>query len=155
MLITTPEKFFLASGKGDALTPLNAFDFALLDAGIGNTNLVKVSSILPPKCEKIDSIKFPYGSIVPVAYASITSDLKGEVIAAAVAAAEPEDETSPGVIMEYSARGHKEDIEKIVIDMAKRSMELRKFPIKKIHSTSIEHKVDRIGVAFACVALWK
>ncbi len=35
------------SGSAEGTTPLNAFDNALLAAGIGNINLVKVSSILP------------------------------------------------------------------------------------------------------------
>ena len=35
-------------GHAEGGTPLNAFDNALLAAGIGNINLVKVSSIIPP-----------------------------------------------------------------------------------------------------------
>jgi pyruvoyl-dependent arginine decarboxylase (PvlArgDC) len=57
--------------------------------------------------------------------------------------------------MEYSSRGHKEDIENIVIDMAKSGMAMRNFQIKNIYSASVEQKVKRIGVAFAAVVLWK
>src|SRR5206468_7432297 len=36
------------AGNAEGSTPLNAFDNALLAAGIGNINLVRISSILPP-----------------------------------------------------------------------------------------------------------
>jgi len=110
MLCQTPTKYFIVAGTSEGYTPLNAFDGALLDSGIGNTNLVKMSSIIPPHCEEIEPVQLPYGALVPVAYASIASDLEGEVISAAVAAAFPKDPTRPGLIMEYSSRGHKEDI---------------------------------------------
>src|SRR5262249_17098555 len=42
------------SGSAEGTTELNAFDNALLAAGIGNINLVKVSSILPPNTEIVD-----------------------------------------------------------------------------------------------------
>jgi len=45
----------------------------------------------------------PAGSLVPTAYASITSDIPGEIIASAVAVALPEKPDYPGLIMEYSA----------------------------------------------------
>ena len=47
-----PTSFFFCSGSAEAVSPLNAFDAALLAAGIGNTNLVKISSIVPPGCEE-------------------------------------------------------------------------------------------------------
>ena len=36
------------AGNAEGGTSLNAFDNALLAAGIGNINLVRISSILPP-----------------------------------------------------------------------------------------------------------
>jgi arginine decarboxylase len=41
------------AGIAEGSTPLNAFDNALLAAGIGNVNLIKVSSILPPGIELV------------------------------------------------------------------------------------------------------
>ena len=154
MITKIPTKYFLVAGSSEGMTNLNSFDGALLNAGIGNTNLIKVSSILPPKCENIEPIQIPYGAIVPIAYASITSQLEGEVIAAAVAVAIPEDDKKPGLIMEYSSRGRKEDIEEIVRNMAKHGMELRGEKIKEIKSISTQHKVTNIGTAFAGVVLW-
>ena len=48
MIIKTPTTHTFVSGASEGYTPLNAFDGALLAAGVGNTNLVKMSSIVPP-----------------------------------------------------------------------------------------------------------
>ena len=154
MLCQTPTKYFIVAGTSEGYTTLNAFDGALLDSGIGNTNLVKMISIIPPHCEEIDPVQLPYGALVPVAYASITSDLRGEVISAAVAAAFPKDPEKPGLIMEYSSRGRRHDVEKIVRRMAKKGLKVRGEEIGKIKSISIEHEVRKIGAAFAAVVLW-
>lgn len=154
MLCQTPTKYFLVAGSAEGYTELNAFDGALMDAGVGNTNLVKMSSIVPPNCEHIEPISLPYGALVPIAYASIASDLRGEVIAAAVAAAFPVDTNKPGLIMEYSSHGRKDDIEKIVRRMAKKGMRMRGEEIAEIKSISVEHRVKKIGNAFAAVVLW-
>ena len=79
---------------------MNAFDAALMAACIGNTNLVKVSSILPPGCEEIPPVRLPFGALVPAAYASTSDDRPGRIISAAVAIAFPEDDQHPGLIME-------------------------------------------------------
>ena len=154
MLCQTPNKYFLVSGSSEGYTPLNSFDGALLNAGIGNTNLVKMSSIIPPSSQEISPISLPFGALIPVAYSSITSDLESEVISAAVAVAIPEDNDKPGLIMEYSSRGRSEDIEKIVRNMAQKGMEMRNERIKNIKSISIQHTVENTGTAFAAVVLW-
>ena len=154
MIIKTPTCFFLVSGEGEGSTPLNAFDMALLNSGIGNTNLVRMSSIVPPACKKIKPVKLPFGALVPVAYASISSDIPGEIISAAVAVAIPEDNSKPGLIMEYSARGHIEEIENIARRMAEEGMSSRGEKIRNIAFQSMEHKVNKIGNAFAAVVLW-
>ena len=43
------QRFKITSGKGAAEHGINAFDFALMNAGISDYNLVKISSILPPR----------------------------------------------------------------------------------------------------------
>ncbi|HOJ14407.1 MAG TPA: pyruvoyl-dependent arginine decarboxylase, partial [Deltaproteobacteria bacterium] len=77
MIIKTPTTYFMTSGSSEGFTKLNAFDGALMAAGIGNTNLVKMSSICPPHTTQVDSVNLPHGALVPVAYASITSDRPG------------------------------------------------------------------------------
>lgn len=150
--IPRPTRFFLTAGSAEGYTPLNAFDAALLDASVGDVNLVKLSSILPPGCELSETpFELAPGSLTPVAYASITSHLPGETIAAAVAVAVPADPELPGVIMEYSARGSRQSAEEIVREMARKSFEYRNRELKEILSTSVEHHVESIGSTFAAV----
>lgn len=154
MMIPTPNKYFLVSGSAEGFLPLNAFDNALLKSGIGNVNLVKMSSIVPPACEKIEPVALPYGALVPVAYASKISQIPGEMITSAVACGIPKDDKLPGLIMEYSSSGHKEDIEAIVIKMVEEGFEARGFDLKEIFSISSCHSVQRTGASFAAVVLW-
>ena len=149
-----PTRYFLASGASDGYTPLNAFDGALLQAGIGNTNIVKMSSIVPPHCRWVPPITLPPGALVPTAYAAITSDVPGEIISAGIAVALPKDENQNGLIMEYSARGERSKIEEIVRKMAMEGMKLRGWEIKDLKAIVIEYKVKKIGAALAAVVLW-
>jgi len=150
VLWSRPKRFFLTCGTGEGSTPLNAFDAALLDAGIGDLNIVKVSSILPPGCQE-GVLELETGSIVPAAFAYIISEIPGEVISAAVAVAIPEEPEEPGLIMEYSARGHREEAEEIARRMAIEGMEFRSRRVKEIKSCAAEYKVERIGAALAAV----
>ena len=149
--IPRPTRFYLTAGAAEGYTPLNAFDAALLAAHVGDVNLVKLSSILPPSCKKVEGFKLEPGSLTPVAYASITSHLPGETIAAAVACAVPVNPDEPGVIMEYSARGSAENAEEIVREMARQAFLIRGREVKEILSTSTEHHVVSIGSTFAAV----
>jgi len=154
VIIKTPTHYFLVSGASEGFTSLNAFDGALLRAGIGDTNLVKMSSIVPPRCQLISPVPLPPGSLVPTAYASITSDVPGQVISSAVAVALPKEPHFSGLIMEYSGRGSKAEIEEMVRQMALEGMKLRKREIKDLRSIAVEHKVQRVGATLAAVVLW-
>jgi arginine decarboxylase len=154
VIFKIPTQYFLVSGASDGYTPLNAFDGALLQAGIGNTNIVKMSSIVPPHCRRISPILLPPGALVPAAYAAITSDVPGEIITAGVAVALPEDEDQNGLIMEYSAKGDGRKIEEIVRNMAIEGMKLRRWKIKDLQTVISEYQVKRIGATLAAVVLW-
>ncbi len=154
MIFKTPTQYFLVSGASDGYTPLNAFDGALLRAGIGNTNIVKMSSIVPPHCQLIDPIPLPPGALVPAAYAALTSDVPGEIIAAGIAVALPEDENQNGLIMEYSAKGGRSKIEEIVRNMAVEGMKLRGWKIRDLKSIAVEYHIKKVGAVLAAVVLW-
>ena len=154
MIIKTPTHYFLVSGASEGFTPLNAFDGALIQAGIGNTNIVKMSSILPPHCQQVSPLALPPGALVPAAYAAITSDVAGEIVSAGVAVALPEDENQNGLIMEYSAKGERLKIEEMVRNMAVEGMKLRGWKIKDLKSIAIEYRIKKIGAALAAVVLW-
>ena len=154
MIIKTPTQYFLVSGASEGYSSLNAFDGALLQAGIGNTNIVKMSSIVPPHCQLIAPVPLPPGALIPAAYASITSDIPGEMIAAAVALALTDDPERPGLIMEYSSRGPRAVIEEKVREMVREGMKLRGWPIKDLKSVGTDYKVKKVGAALAAVVLW-
>lgn len=156
MIVKTPTTHTFVAGTSEGYTPLNAFDGALLNAGVGNTNLVKMSSIVPPGTIEVPiwQLKLPFGALVPIAYASMESDIPGSMICAAVAAVWPKDAGKPGLIMEYHAHGHKEDAETVVRRMAEEGMKKRGWEIKDIKSMAIDHRVEKIGCAFAAVVLW-
>lgn len=151
-MLPIPTKYTLTAGSSEGEKPLTAFDQALLAAGVGNLNLLKVSSILPPGAVLTDRISIPPGALTPVAYGAITSSTPGELIAAAVAVGVSRD--SYGVIMEYSGYCSEETANQIVREMVVEAMRVRKLELIKLLSRSVEHKVDRIGSAFAGVVLW-
>ncbi len=156
MIIKTPTKFFLVSGSSEGFSLLNAFDGALLASGVGDTNLVRMSSILPPGCEEVKPppVPLPQGALVPTAYASLYSDVAGEVISAAVALGIPKDNNRAGLIMEYSARAEEGIVVEQVKKMVEKGMELRSRAIREIMAISATYRVARIGAVFAGVVLW-
>src|SRR5690554_7549476 len=99
MMVKTPTIYTLVKGAAEGRTRLNAFDKALLEAGVGDTNLMRMSSILPPAAEEISvkELVLPKGGLIPLAYATIDGSTPGRIISAAVAAGIPEDDREPGV----------------------------------------------------------
>ncbi|PSN83491.1 hypothetical protein B9P99_04865 [Candidatus Marsarchaeota G1 archaeon OSP_B] len=59
-----PKAFFLTKGKASSdISPLNAFDEALMVAGITQCNIVSVSSILPPNAKEVEPVPITPGTI--------------------------------------------------------------------------------------------
>jgi len=55
-------KIIITHGVGEGDTEISAFDSALLDAGINNYNLIKLSSVIPPESiVKVKKINFNLG----------------------------------------------------------------------------------------------
>lgn len=153
-MIKIPTVHFMVIGTSEGLTALNSFDNALLNAGIGNLNLIKVSSIIPPRSQLIEAILIPQGSIVPIAYSYRTSLQMGDIIASGIAIAYPKDKHHCALIMEYSNIGTKEEIEKMVRTMVLNGMEERDVEVEEVKSIAIEHKVITCATTFAGVVLW-
>jgi len=79
-----PKKFFIVAGSAtSAVSPLNAFDAALTKAGIGQCNLVNVSSILPPDAEETKNSMITPGTITFAVMARMDGD-PGETIGAGI-----------------------------------------------------------------------
>jgi arginine decarboxylase len=141
------------AGHAEGGTALNAFDNALLMAGIGNINLLKVSSILPPEVPVIDLPKIKLGALVPTAYAAMTSDVPGETIAAAVGYAVPDDPARNGVIMEFHGHGTREMAEQHIQAMLEEAFRVRGESIRDLRIYAVDHTVEKIGCALAAITL--
>jgi len=108
-------------GKGisEGRTRLNAFDKSLLKAGVGDTNLMRMSSILPPAAEEVsvDDLVLPKGGLIPLAYATIDGTTPGRIISASIAVGIPQDDSEPGVIMEFEDHAPLSYVDEIVEQM--------------------------------------
>ena len=110
-----PSDVVITSGSDTGPSPLNAFDSALLDARVGDLNLLKTSSIVPAGAsvsnlkKQPGALALPAGAIVPAVYSYFVDDAAGEVISACLAIGLPPSGGS-GVIFEYSGRGRLSEI---------------------------------------------
>lgn len=153
-MLPTPSRYFLTAGSAEGEMPLTAFDGALLAAGIGDVNLVRVSSILPPGARPLIQLNLPAGALVPIAYGYNCSDQPGRRIAAAVGVGIGADD-EPGVIVEHSGPGAAADMADIVRLMVREAFTGRGRPEPAdIVVRSTEHVVRRVGCAFAGLVLW-
>ncbi len=107
-----PKTCFLTKGKGIHKEKLTSFEMALRDAGIAPLNLVRVSSIFPPKC-KIVSVQEGKKYLRPgqIAFAVISDNATNEsnrLIAATVGVAIPRDKSMFGYLSEHHSFGETE-----------------------------------------------
>ena len=148
-------RYTLVSGVGSGNTELNAFDNALYNAGVGNYNLIKVSSILPPISKEEIVVGGVAGGILPIAYGSKIEHEKGTQIVAAVGVGIPENSEEIDIIMEYSGCGNEDQAVLIVKEMVREAMDNRNIQIKDIKCISSSCLVNaNFCCAFAGIALW-
>ena len=131
-------KIAIVSGKDEGPTKLNAFDNALTDAGIGDVNLIKVSSMLAKNTEITELPKLKAGAMVNCVLSEITSDNPGDEITAVVAAAIGDE---LGCVVETKGINKKEDelIDEarfmVTYMMEKRGVEIKELIVKKATAT--------------------
>src|SRR3972149_6755834 len=140
-------KVAATTGNAEGSTPLNAFDNALLAAGIGNVNLVKGSSIFPPAAEVVPPPRVKPGPIVPAAYAAITSEVPGEVVAAAVGWALPDDPAKNGIIMEFHDKATREEAARMIVQMLQEAFRTRGWRIAQMKGAAAAHRGASTGCA--------
>lgn len=148
--------FTFVTGIGkDSKRELLSFDRALCSSGIGNYNIVRVSSILPPKVVKKESIQVLEGSVLYVAYATETMYGVGRM-ASAISVGIPKDSSNIGVIMEHSASTDRESVIECSREMVKKSMEYRGISLKEILSIGVEGEQEeqQYLTTFAGIVLW-
>lgn len=151
-MLPTPTRYFVTAACAEGPTRLNAFDNALLAARIGNVNLMRLSSILPPGAIYDSDLQLPPGALVPTAYGSITSDVEGELIAAAVGVIIAANNI--GVIMEYGGKCGRTEAHEAVSQMLDEAFARRGLTAKEKKITAVEHRVERVGCCLAAVPLW-
>ena len=104
-MIVCPKNYIIVKGVGKSRFPLVAFDNAIHDAGIGDFNLLKISSIMPANCKRTSVINLTKGSILYAAYSTITVS-KGQQGKVGVAVALSALQEESGVIFECSAESN-------------------------------------------------
>lgn len=154
-MIYKPENYSLVSGVGKSKYKLSAFDDALIEAGIGDYNLVKVSSILPSGCRYCSEIPKGDGRMLLAAYSTITVSA-GEKAETAVAVAVPQSSNDSGVIFETSLLNSNHQAANIVQEMCTEAMINRNKNAKSIKCSSQQISgEDGIFVsAISAVVMW-
>lgn len=84
-------KVSLTKGASEGPTKLNAFDNALLEAKIGNVNLIPVSSMLPPNTQLVEMPKLEPGLMTNCVLSHQYSENPGDEIAAVIAYCQAEE----------------------------------------------------------------
>ena len=107
-----PRKLFLTRGMGVHKEKLTSFEMALREAGIAHFNLVRVSSIFPPRCKIIERDEglqlMQPGEIVFAVLAEMSTNEPGRRIAASIGVARPTDPDKYGYLSEHHTFGQTE-----------------------------------------------
>jgi arginine decarboxylase len=149
---SVPKAVSVVAGAGEGPTDLNAFDKALMDAGIANLNFLRVTSIFPLGAKVVPVRSCTPGMLMPAVYARISRHTPGERIAAAVGVGIAEE--GYGVIMEYSHSGSAENADQIVRGMIDEALRMRGLRLKETIVGAKDHVVQRTGCVVAAVLFW-
>lgn len=151
-----PKFYNISSGRGVSSYKLVSFDNALINAGISNYNLLKVSSILPIGCIEKKRVDLQEGSLLYTAYGSISSSHAGEVIATAVGIGIPADKGKIGIIMEFEGKTDAKNAEIIVRKMIEESMNEHGIKIGDVRVSSIDGVAPDEGYLslVSAVSMW-
>ena len=152
------KKFCLVTGASSHSDELLCFDRALINAGVGDYNHVKVSSILPAGAQRMKTVDAKPGAILYSAFATLTNNAD-KTFSSAVAVGIPEEKNCIGVIMEYSGFVEKDYAKNKAEEMVKDAMKIRDIQISEIISISIQSTNDRhenlFKTTFAGLVMWE
>jgi arginine decarboxylase len=121
--VMTPKRVFFTKGVGKHRNRLQSFELALRKAGIEKCNLVRVSSIFPPKCKIVPRARgleqLQPGQITFVVLADAATNEPSRLVGAGIGLAQPADGRQYGYISEHHGFGIKEKmLADLVEDMA-------------------------------------
>jgi len=108
-----PRHVFLTKGVGVHREKLASFEGALRDAGIAAFNLVRVSSIFPPRCRILPRARglkmLTPGQITFIVMSDNATCEPHRLVSAAVGIAVPKDTSKYGYLSEYHSFGEREE----------------------------------------------
>lgn len=106
------KKIYVTDGRGEGLTELSAFDDALFKAGIGNHNIIHLSSVIPLNhevtVEKFDMNGIRQGDRVYAVYSENRTSKKGTAVAAGLGWVKTAKKPFWGLFVEHTGRTEKE-----------------------------------------------
>lgn len=147
-----PSKFFTVSGSAVSETSdLNAFDRALMDAGICEQNLVSVSSVIPEGAYRIPFQTLPMGAVTHCVLAQMRG-CEGETIAAGIAYAFRKDGKG-GYVAEGHIHGSSESLREILTWKMEEMSRIRgvEFGEIKFEARDLEVPLDHYGCCLAAL----
>ena len=108
-----PKKLFFTKGVGKHKERLTSFELALRDAGIASQNLVRVSSIFPPRCKVIPRKEgltyLDHGEVVFSVIAENSTREPHRLIVSSIGVAIPADKDTYGYLSEHHSFGETEE----------------------------------------------
>jgi arginine decarboxylase len=106
------DRVFLTKGVGRHREKLTSFEMALRDASIADQNLVRVSSIFPPRCRiiarKEGARRLRSGAVTFVVMSENATNEPHRLIAASVGVAIPKNSNTYGYLSEHHSFGQTE-----------------------------------------------
>lgn len=109
-----PKRMFLTKGVGKHREKLTSFELALRSAGIASCNLVRVSSIFPPRCKLISRSEgmkeIKPGQVTFCVMSENSTREPHRLIAASVGVAIPTDRNTFGYLSEHHSFGETEEV---------------------------------------------
>ena len=108
-----PKKLFFTKGVGKHKERLTSFELALRDAGIASQNLVRVSSIFPPRCKVITrkegTALLNHGEVVFSVIAENSTREPHRLVVSSIGVAIPADKDTYGYLSEHHSFGETEE----------------------------------------------
>ena len=147
-----PKEYFVTSSSATSeVSGLNAFDRALISAGIGEQNLVSVSSIIPPGAVITDRKELPMGAVTHCVLAQMRG-AEGEMISAGIAYAYRKDGNG-GYVAEGHLYGSKKSLEADLKWKMNEIAKARGVELGEIHyiTEELEIPVDNYGCCIAAL----
>lgn len=151
-MLQNPTKFVVRSGGGISKTSvINAVDKAMLDAGVGDVNMIKISSVLPKDIEKVEEIPEKIGAFRPCVISKATG--KNTRLAAGISYGFRDDDEG-GYVMEHKMNSINLELDKFIDEMVEKLEQMgedRGISLKDIEYdySNIEVGKDEYGCAIA------